>query len=341
MRSRSLLILLAIGTISTSMAAQMEKEGSSKITCEAILAKPLTPAPVLDPSFTPDCDSSSYYFGIGRPRDFVAARKCAYVERSDPRPSIGDMFYGPGILSMIYANGQGVPADFPLATRFTCEDGWAAPAELEARLAILKQDETTHTIHPFDLCNTATSGLSEGTCTSIDTRLKEVHRLEAIHAFSDKLPPDALPAFRKLQAAEDTFDELRSGNEVDLSGTGRAAFELEEQDKLRDQFLINLKRFSASYVASPVPLASADRQLNAAYQRLKESLPATQDQAQASNSPAGTISFDGVQKTQRAWLNLRAAWTAFAIASHFTATPDQAAAILTMQRVHQLQSLVP
>jgi len=341
MRTRPIIFLLAIGTVSIRMAAQMEKEGSSKITCEAVLAKPLTPDPVLDPSFTPDCDSSSYYFGIGRPRDFAAARKCAYVERANPRPSVGDMFYGPGILSMIYANGQGVPTDFPLATRFTCEDNWAAPAELEFRLEILKQDETTHTVHPFDLCDTATSGLSEGTCTSIDTRLKEVHRLEVIHAFSDKLSPDALPTFRKLQAAEDAFDELRSSNEVDLSGTGRAAFELEEQDKLRDQFLMNLKRFSAAHVVSPVPLASADRQLNAAYQRLKESLPATQDQAQAYTSPAGTINFDGVQKTQRAWLDLRTAWTAFAIASHSTATPDQTAAILTMQRVHQLQNLIP
>lgn len=319
----------------------MEEEGASKATCDAALANPLTPAPELDPSFTPDCDSTSYYFGIGRPRDFVAARKCAFVERSRPTPSVGDMFYGPGILSMIYANGQGVPANFALATRFTCENNWASPAELGYRLAILQQDAATHKVHSFDLCETATSGLSEGTCASISSRLKEVHRLQAVHAFSDTLPPDALHAFRELQSAQDTFDDLRSSNEVDLSGTGRAAFDLEEQDRLRDQFLINLKRFSAPHVVSPVSLASADRQLNANYQSLKQSLPASAEQVDASTSPEGTINFDGVQKTQRAWLILRTAWVAFAKASHSTATPDQVAAILTMQRVHQLQSLLP
>ncbi len=341
MRARSIIILLAIGSISVGITAQMEKDGASKITCAAILAKPLTPTPSLDPTFTPDCDSSSYYFGIGRPRDYAAARKCAYVERARPIPSRADMFYGPGILSMIYANGQGVPPNFVLATRFTCEDNWAAPAELEDRLAILKHDEATSKVHPFDLCETATSGLSEGTCASIATRLKEVHRLETLRIFADTLPPPALRAFRNLQAAEDSFDELRSANEVDLSGTGRAAFELEEQDKLRDQFLINLKRFSAPRVDSPVALAAADRQLNAAYQRVRQYLPATEPPSPDFTSPDGTINFAGVQNTQRAWLALRAAWVAFTQASHPTATPDQVAAILTMQRVHQLQSLLP
>lgn len=338
MPSRSILGLLVLITISTGNA-QMEKEGASKATCDAILAKPFTPE--LDHTFTLDCDSTSYYFGIGRPRDFVAARKCAYVERAHPNQVQANMFYGPGILSMIYANGQGIAPDFPLATRFTCEEGWASPAELEARLAILKHNEATNKIHTLDLCQTATSGLSEGTCTSITTRLHEVRRLEALHVFSDTLPPPALHSLRTLQAAEDTFDDLRSSNEVDLSGTGRAAFELMEQDKLRDQFFINLKRFNARTIDSPVPLATADRELNAVFDNLKHHLPPSDQQAASFTSSDGTISFEGVQKTQRAWLSLRNAWVAFAKASPATATPDQVAAIITMQRVHQLQSFLP
>jgi hypothetical protein len=319
----------------------MEKEGASKSTCDAILSKPLSPEPSLDPAFTPNCDSTSYYFGIGRPIDFVAARKCAWVERAHPSTSQADMFYGPGILSMIYANGQGIKPDIPLATRFTCEDGWSAPAELSARLAILKQDEDSQKPRTFDLCDTATSGLSEGTCASIDMRLHEVHRLDTLRLFSDTLSPEALQSFRALQSAEDTFDQLRSENEVDLSGTGRAAFELMEQDKLRDQFIINLKRFSAPSITSPVPLPAADRRLNTAYQRVRQALHPTQEQSNASTSPDGTISFDGVQKTQRAWLALRDSWVTFAKASHSQATPDQVAAILTVQRAHQLESLAP
>lgn len=337
MPTRSILGLLLLITLSTANA-QMEKQGASKTTCDAILAKPFNIT--ADPAINPDCDSTSYYFGIGRPRDFIAARKCAYVEHAYPKLSQANMFYGPGILSMLYANGQGVPPDFSLATRFTCEVNWASPAELEARLAILKHDDATHKVHTLDLCQTAASGLSEGTCASIETRLHEVRRLETLHIFSDTLPPPALHAFRTLQAAEDAFDDLRSSNEVDLSGTGRAAFELMERDKLREQFLINLKRFNAKTIDSPVPLATADRELNASFDNLKHHLPPSGQQASANTSPDGTINFDGIQKTQQAWLTLRKAWIDFATASHATATPDQVAAIITMQRVHQLQSLL-
>ena len=309
--------------------------------CTKLLANlPQPPAESTD-SFNPDCDSAAFYFGIGRPKDFVAARKCAYAERSHTSNVDSNPFAGPGVLSMLYANGEGTPRNVELAQRFTCESGWAAPAELAIRLDELAKIQTSPNPIHFDLCDTATSGLSQGWCASIDSRLQQVHRTEAIHTFSDKLAPDALPAFRKLHSAEDAFDQARSSNEVDLSGTGRAAFEFEEQDKLRDQFLINLKRFSAPHVDSPVPLPTADRQLNETYQLLRSSLPATDQQAQSFTSPDGTISFEGVQKTQRTWLDLRSAWTNFAKVSHTTATPDQIAAILTMQRLHQLRSLLP
>jgi uncharacterized protein YecT (DUF1311 family) len=239
---------------------------------------------------------------------------------------------------MIYANGQGTPRDIPLARRFACE-AWSAPAELETRLDLLNQIATSAKPPRFDLCATSTSGFSEGWCASIDSRLHEVRRLQALRVFTDTLTPDELSAFRTLQSAENAFDELRSSNEVDLSGTGRAAFELEEQDKLRDQFLINLKRLSASTFDSPVPLTTADRELNAAYKALEQSMPAQKDAANFANSPYGTITFDGVQKTERAWMALREAWVAFAKASKSVATDEQVAAAITMQRVHQLKTL--
>jgi uncharacterized protein YecT (DUF1311 family) len=339
MRARSILTLLGLLALSTAQA-QMEREGDSKATCDAILARPLTPEPVLDPAFPPTCDSTSYYFGIGRPRDFVAARKCALVERVHPDDADSSIFHGSGILSMLYANGEGTKLDVSLARRFTCEAG-GAPAELDIRLDLLNKIASSPKPTHFDLCDTATSGFSEGWCASIDSRLHQARRLETLHLFAEKLPLEALPAFRALQSAEDNFEQLRSSNEVDLSGTGRAAFELMEQDKLRDQFLINLKRVSAPTVSSPVPLPAADRRLNTDYQRVRQALAPNEEQSNTSNSPDGTINFDGVQKTQRAWLALRDAWIAFAKTSHSQANPDQVAAILTVQRAHQLESLVP
>jgi uncharacterized protein YecT (DUF1311 family) len=329
------LLVVAVLTGSNLAHGQMSKEGASKAACDAALAKPFT-APPLDAQFKLDCDSSAFYFGIGRPVDYTAARLCAYVERANPRPSIGDMFYGPGVLSLIYANGQGVAPDFALALRFTCEDDWAAPAELEGRLDILRQDIAVGAVRKFDLCDTATSGLSEGACADIDSRLSQARRRQKVQLIADQLPASAQPAFRALQSAEDAFDDLRSRHEVDLSGTGRAAFVLIERDKLRDQFLINLQRVAARRFTSPVPLKTADRSLNAAYRELKSSMPAKE----MSDSPDyGTLGFDGVRQTQRAWLALRDAWVAFATALHGAAAPDQVAAVITEQRAHQLKSL--
>jgi uncharacterized protein YecT (DUF1311 family) len=225
-----------------------------------------------------------------------------------------------------------------MARRLVCESDWAAPAETEGRLDILAQDEKTGKAQPFDLCETATSGLSEGWCASIDSRLNQARRQQKVQSLADKLPPATLPIFHALQVAEDAFDDLRSSHEVDLSGTGRAAFELEEQDKLRDQFLINLQRVTAPTYTSPVPLKTADANLNAAYQALKASMPPKELTGEMSTS-YGTLGFDGVQKTQRAWLTLRDAWVAFATALHRAATPDQVAAVITEQRAHQLRSL--
>jgi uncharacterized protein YecT (DUF1311 family) len=312
-------------------------EARNKAVCGPVLAKPFT-APALDLRLKPDCDSTAFYFGIGRPVDYDAARRCAWVERAHPDPTVSNIFAGPGVLSMIYANGKGVPPDFAMARRLVCESDWAAPAETEGRLDILANDEKVGKVQPFDLCDTATSGLSEGWCASIDTRLSQTRRQESIDLIGDKLPASAQPAFHALRAAEDTFDDLRSSHEVDLSGTGRAAFELEEQDKLRDQFLINLQRVTAPTFTSPVPLKTADGNLNVAYHALKASMPPKELTGEMSTS-YGTLGFDGVQKTQRAWLTLRDAWVAFATALHGAATPDQVAAVITEQRAHQLKSL--
>ncbi|MDQ2842835.1 MAG: hypothetical protein M3Y72_17710 [Acidobacteriota bacterium] len=70
------------------------------------------------------CNSEALYYGFDKPPNFAAALQCAYYERAHPRPSEGNPFYGPGVLSMIYANGKGAERDYRLAIRFSCENPW-------------------------------------------------------------------------------------------------------------------------------------------------------------------------------------------------------------------------
>jgi hypothetical protein len=46
----------------------------------------------------------------------------------------------------------------------------------------------------------------------------------------------------RVKEAADAFEQ-RSTTEVDLSGTGRAAFEIEESARLQDHFIATLDRF--------------------------------------------------------------------------------------------------
>lgn len=312
----------------TASQAQMQREAANKATCDAVLARPLQPEPALDPSFKADCDSTAFYFGLGRPVDYSAARRCALVERSVPRPSIGDMFYGPGILSMIYANGKGVKPDFTLATRFVCEDEWAAPAELQFRLELLERDKKTGQVHAFDLCDTSTSGLSEGFCASINARAADADREKTLKRLTAALDAQQSAAFHRLQVAEAAFEEARTRNEVDLSGTGRAAFSFEEQQKLRDSFVRTLRLVLSGTLQEKTGLASADRRLNATYRSLRAAKP--------DPDRWGTVTFEGIQTTQRAWLPVRDSWSAFAEALHGKTAPADIAAFITLQRNTQL-----
>ena len=307
--------------------------------CRAALARPFTPPPV-DPALKPDCDSTASYFGIGRAIDYSAARSCAFAEYAHPNTTTSNIFAGAGILSMIYANGQGTAADLDLATRFTCETD-AAPAEIEGRLDILQHDRDTHTLAKFDLCETATSGNSEGWCESIDARLSDADRNPKITHLEATLPPAAIEPFHNLQKAEDDFIQQRTANEIDLSGTARAAFVLEEQNDLRDQFLANLLAVTSPGFHEPTAFSAADKRLNEIYKPLLKAAEKSRLPRAPKTIPETTITYKGIQETQRSWLQLRDAWMAFATADNTAPGNDkQAAALITLQRTHQLSELI-
>lgn len=325
--------------IAPALHAQLDDtEPQYRALCREVLLKPFTP-PAPEGHFKPDCDSTAYYYGIGRPVDYVAARGCAYAEYAQPDMNSSNIFAGAGILSTIYANGQGTPADLDLATRFTCES-WAAPAEIEARLDLLARDRETHTLAKFDLCETATSGNSEGWCESIDARLSDIDRNRKLDALRATLPAAAQPLFDELQKAEDDYVKQHVESEVDQTGTARGARVLEEQNDLRDQFLSNLTTVTSPGFHEEVALTAADKKLNAAYKPLLHAAEKARLPREPKTMPNTTIEYKGIQETQRTWLALRDAWMAFAKAASSAPNADkQAAALVTLERTKQLSDL--
>jgi hypothetical protein len=335
-----LLSILLLASCSTVFAQQMPDYKADKDweqVCKQAEAQPLTaiqPSGPLSGDQLINCDETALYYGLGEKPDYAAALQCGWFQRAHPQDKVGNMFYGPGVLTMIYANGKGVPRNYDLAIRFACENSWAAEAEMAYRIGHLEHlRDARRQSKAFDLCDDITSGLSDGFCTSIQTRTADAVRARKIDEILSGLPPSVKSAFPVLQAAELAFEKARTQGEVDLSGTSRAAFQLSEEAKIRDQFLINLQRFGRADipVASETDLTLLDQKLNETYQKIQDS-PATKWEF-------GTIKPDGIRDTERKWISLVDAWTCFARIAYPSLSATRVRAQLIRLRLHQLQSL--
>jgi hypothetical protein len=255
------------------------------------------------------------------------------MERFKDVDKDGNIFTGSGVLSMVYANGEGVPRDVELARHYVCESKWAAPAELDARLKLLDRIATTPVKPPhFDVCATSTSGTSEGWCASIQVRLNDARRYDEMVEIFTKLTPQGQESFKALQLAEASFEDLRAEKEVDQTGTARGAFALEEQDRLRKQFVSDLKLFDSPTFSEPVTLAVAEGRLNADLTDLR-----ARSTKLFQNT---TLTLAGVEETQRAWLKLRDAWKAYAAVVYPTVPAEAIATQLTRERLYHLHKLL-
>lgn len=317
--------------------------------CKASLAQPLPPAAAAladaaqerrnEPSH---CDEDTAYYGFGRAPDYAEALRCAYLERNKP---VNDSFMeGRGILTMLYANGHGVPRDYDLAIRFACElaDIGAAEAETEGRIGRIEalRDGKLSTAKPFDICDDETSGALGSYCTDIEQRQADVGRKQRLQALEVELPEQAREALRQLQSAETAFEQARGRHEYSGGGgSGGASFQQEDQGALREQFVINLQRFAAGDVpqAGAAARARAERQMEAAERKAVDAAlsPGSPDQ-RAVDPDKGSLAL-----TQQSWQALFAAWMRFIPLAYPNLSLDQSATELLRLRTHQLRELAP
>lgn len=334
----ALLTLLSCGASSWGQSSSYGDRDWQQA-CDQATAAPLDPPALEGPLPTEklaSCNETELYYGSNGKPDYPAALQCGWYERAHPKPHEANMFYGSGVLTMLYANGEAVPRNYDLAIRFACEQEWAAPAEMELRVGLLEamRDGRAERVR-VDLCEDSTSGLSMGACTSIQTGKADAKREREIAELTARLPPAASGAFERLKKAEAEFEDARAGNEIDLSGTARVMFELQEQKRLRDQFLINLQRFGSGDVprATAADVTSLDRMLNLAYQEI--------ERAPSAHWQYGTVKPEGIRETERRWVALADAWTEFARNAYPQLDANTVRAQLIRLRLHQLRSLAP
>lgn len=273
-----------------------EREPEAAKTCATFEDAPylLSQAPNnAETSALAGCDPEALYYGIGTAVDYARARQCAFTR---DEPVQGGTMGGAEVLMMIYANGLGVPANFDLATRFACTMG-SAPAEIDLRLSRLAEGRKSGKLaSPMDVCDDITSGYMVGYCAAHQERLAAVPRQARQHAATAGMPVAELKA---LEAAAKSFFEIRSIWEVDLSGTARAMFSIEEKAKLEEDLVVTLEHLHDPYFTPP----SADPK------PLERELTILLRQIQASEEPSeatpGAVTPGGIRKAQRRWLPYR------------------------------------
>ncbi len=328
-------VLFAIGVLS-GLAQLEDADVETQAKCKQYLqlALPAEAAHISPPKQWPDCNSYRSYSGLGTKVDFVAARRCAWSERLatqadlEPKYTVASVFGGSAMLATLYANGDGVERNIPLALRFACEEGWA-PAEFEGRIKHLEslQDQPADPAKEFDYCDDITSGAMEGYCAAYNREIADQGRDKTLKAIPAAFSAPQRAAFSGLLQAQDAYTQAHGKGEIYLSGSARAMFQIDAEQTLRDDFLAAMQSFEkGNYPAgSSATFSEADARLNHAYQ-------AALADAEAHKSETGAVQPEGIREAERAWLTYRDAWVAFA-AARYPAVPKEAwLTILTKDR---------
>ncbi len=286
------------------------------------------------------CSSEALYYGMGMPTDPVKARLCAFAEDQDSGRE-DEMFGGKNVLMMIYANGMGVPQNLDLAQRYACEAGFAG-AEITGRsehLENIRNGDTTG--GAFDLCDDITSGYMQGFCASHYARMEDTERNARLKSLMASWSDEEKQAFEKLHAIFEEFVAARVENEVDLSGTARAAFEIGEESTQRNLFAAQIAQFESRKwfpAYTERQFQDADRDLNVRYGKVQRT---PKSEWKDGYGPWGTVTKKGILDTQRAWLKYREAWVTFGALKYPAVPADAWRTWLTRKRAEMLKEFLP
>jgi uncharacterized protein YecT (DUF1311 family) len=241
-------------------------------------------------------------------------------------------FGGMAMVMVIYANGVGAKRDLDLAIHMAC-GLQAAPAEHNGRVTSLAAMRSQAKPAEFSFCQDTTSGYAGGCCAAHEQRFTEVRREAYFESVAKGWTPAQRQAFARLRKAADAFIAARTSNEVDLSGTLRGAFAIEEEEQRWKAFQATLAQLvKGGPPGTPTTLAAADARLNAAYRRIQSAKPDEHEW--------GTVDQKGVRETERVWIAYRDAWLAFARIVYPRASAEGLARVLTEERTRMLNEIV-
>jgi uncharacterized protein YecT (DUF1311 family) len=236
------------------------------------------------------------------------------------------------MLMTIYANGVGASRNYDLAIKLACKiEG--APAEVEGRVEHLEKLKAKNWQgRDFSLCDDITSGFMQGHCAAHEQRFADIKRENKLAALMAAWSPEDRNAYSVLRETARRFFEARVDNEVDLSGTARSAFIIEEEAALERDFAQSLNELEQGKAPtySSEDFRLADGKLNSVYRRVQNAKP----------SLWGTVTKEGIKNTQRVWIKYRDAWVVFADRKYPAVGADSIMTRLSKKRTRMLEEFL-
>jgi uncharacterized protein YecT (DUF1311 family) len=277
-------------------------------------------------------ESYKYYYGIGVRKDYVKARKLAFLEMkfSGNTTSLVD---GAAVLLMIYANGLGVKRNYDLCIRLACSNVGGSNAEVEGRVEHLRNMQAGKDSSRFDICDDITSGLMMGVCEGIHQEMADIKRNAALERIIRTWTKKDHQAYDTLRKSASTFFDLRLLNEVDMSGTARSTELSTEEESLEDGFLAHIraadKKLLPAYRAGD--FEKADKALNTVYSGIM---------SHADTLLWGTVRRKDILATQRQWISYREAWVVFGQVRCPAISAAAWRTLITRERTRQLKDFM-
>jgi uncharacterized protein YecT (DUF1311 family) len=340
MKAKLFTVLLSVALTAPLAAQGGDSAPPTGDACDKYLVTPL-PAEALTiakPKAWPACDSIRFYSGIGRKVDYDAARKCAWRERRaqeaeiEPRYTAESLFGGSAMLAVLYANGEGVEQNKPLALRFACESELSDDG-MSAIYALPTESHVTQ--KKFVYCDHAMNTFDMNFCAAYQDEIAAQQRQDQLDALSGHWPKTDKDVFGALEKASDAYIEAHGAGEVYQGGTIRDLRTNGVEEHQRDEFLAAVREFESGHLpeGNESDYKKADADLNSTYKNVLD-LAAKQNFAEDD----GDIRPEGIQKAERVWLKYRDAWVAFAHVHYQHTSSGAWLTLLTRNRYWSLRT---
>jgi uncharacterized protein YecT (DUF1311 family) len=313
-------------------------QAQSESRCETYLQTPLPAeaSQVAAHKAWPDCNSYKLEAGLGVKVDYAAARQCAWAERLavkaglEPKYTVAGILGGSAMLSVLYANGEGVEQNIPLAGRFACEAGIGERGieDLEKLSSAAGKAQKK-----FTYCDEAFTTFQMNYCAAYNVEIAAQRRDNLLKHLFSRWPGDQQAAFKLLQQAEEEYVKAHGRGETDMGGTIRVIREFGVEERQRDKFLAAVQEFESGHLpqGTAADCKKADADLNLLYRKAVAAAAAHKEDY------FGAIKPEGIQNAESAWLKYRDAWIAFARLRYPSTDANAWLTLLTVNRAASLR----